>query len=44
MGWLIGIAAVMLAAHLYFRYGARRLERKRSGAAQAPPESARRDD
>ena len=43
MGWLIGIAAVMLLAHLYFKFGARRLERQRSGAAQAPPEGTRRD-
>jgi hypothetical protein len=29
MKWLIGIAAVMLAAHLYFRHGVRRLQRRR---------------
>jgi hypothetical protein len=29
MKWLIGIAAVMLAAHLYFRHGVRRIARER---------------
>ena len=43
MGWLIGIAAVMLLAHLYFKLGARRLERQRHRAGQAPPRRARRD-
>ena len=38
MKWLIGIAAVMLAAHLYFKYGVRRLERERKAAvAKAEP-------
>ncbi|HEX9842893.1 MAG TPA: hypothetical protein VGC20_09090 [bacterium] len=42
MKWLIGIAVVMLVAHLYFRYGVRRLERKRDASeaepSQRPPE------
>ncbi len=33
MKWLIGITLVMVAAHLYFRFGAKRLRKK-----VAPPE------
>lgn len=29
MKWLFGIALVMVLTHLYFRYGTRRLERRR---------------
>jgi len=32
MKWLMGIAVVMLLAHLYFRIGRRRLERERDDA------------
>jgi len=39
MKWLIGIALVMLAAHLYFKYGQRRLERQRRVQAPAEPAS-----
>lgn len=38
MKWLIGIALVMLVAHLYFRRGLRRIERE-SGEEQRPPET-----
>jgi hypothetical protein len=40
MKWLIGIAVVMLVAHLYFRYGVRRLEReqRQADATERPPE------
>jgi hypothetical protein len=39
MKWLIGIAVVMLLAHLYFRYGVRRIERRRAAEQQrgGPP-------
>jgi len=45
MGWLIGIAAVMIAAHLYFKYGARRLERERErkAAERHPPDGGPHD-
>jgi hypothetical protein len=44
MKWLIGIVLVMLAAHLYFRFGVKRLERNREaqppegGGPTQPPE------
>ena len=37
MKWLIGIAVVMLLAHLYFRLGARRLARAALDEGAAPP-------
>ena len=40
MKWLIGILLVMLVAHLYFRFGARRLTRNRdSDDAPRPPQT-----
>ena len=37
MNWLIGIAAVMILAHLYFRRGTRKLERDRKAEPPHPP-------
>jgi len=43
MKWLIGIAVVMLLAHLYFRIGTRRLARRHEGDASedaTPPKDS----
>lgn len=37
MNWLIGIAVVMLLAHLYFRHGRKRLQRDRKANGDDTP-------
>ena len=36
MKWLFGIGVVMVLAHLYFKYGARRLEKGRIEETKRP--------
>lgn len=38
MKWLIGIGVVMVLAHLYFKYGARRLRERRIEETKRPDE------
>ena len=38
MKWLIGIGVVMVLAHFYFKYGARRLRERRIEETKRPDE------
>jgi hypothetical protein len=44
MKWLIGIVLVMVVAHLYFRFGARRMRRQREHEAAGQGEERKPED